>query len=51
MSRVKRRWEKDGVLGFDAAGGLDGWGKDCLDPIVAEISRLSHVVSNKDEFY
>ena len=50
MSRVERRWEKDGFLGFEAAGGLDGWGKDCLDHVFAEISRPSHVVRYKDEF-
>ena len=51
MSRVERRWEQDGFLGFEAAGGMDGWGKDRLDPIIVEISRPSHIVSNKDEFY
>jgi len=50
MSRVERRWEKDGFLGFEAVGDMDGWGKDRLDPIVAEICLPSHVVSNKDEF-
>ena len=51
MSRAERRWEKDGFLGFEAAGGLDGWGKDRLDLVVVEICLPSHVVTNKDEFY
>ena len=51
MSRVETRWEKDGFLRFEAACGLDGWGKDRVDPVVAEICLPSHVVSNKDEFY
>jgi hypothetical protein len=51
MSRVGRRWEKDGFLSFEAASGLEGWGEDRLDPVVAEICLQSHVVSNKYEFY
>jgi hypothetical protein len=43
--------EKNCFLGFEAAGGLDGWGEDRLNPVVAEICFPSHIVSNKDESY
>ena len=51
MSRVERRWENDGFFRSEAACGLNGWGKDRVDPVVAEIWLPPHVVSNNDEFY
>jgi hypothetical protein len=37
-------------FGFEAANGLDSWGKDRVDPVIAEICLSSHVVGNKYEF-
>ena len=51
MSRVARRWKKDGFLRVKAASGLDSRGKNRLDPVGVEICFTSHVVSNPDEFY
>ncbi len=35
----------------EATYGLNGWGNDCLNPIVVEIYFPSHGVGNKDELY
>ncbi len=35
---------------FEAADGLDSWGKDRVDPVIAEICLSFHVVGNKNEF-
>ena len=51
MPRLHRQWKEDGFFRFEAAGGLDGWGKDRLDPLVAQVCLPPHGVSNKDELY
>ncbi len=38
-------------FGFEAADGSVSWGKDRVDPVIAEICLPSHVVGNKNEFY
>ncbi len=51
MSLIERRWKKDGLFGFEATGGLDGWGENRLDPVVTEIRFPPHGVSNEDELH
>ncbi len=51
MPLVERLGKKDEFFGFEAADGPDRWGKDRVDPVIAEICLSSHVVGNKKEFY
>ncbi len=50
MPLVERLEEKDEFYGFEAADGPDIWGKDRMDPILAEMCLSSRVVGNKNEF-
>ncbi len=51
MCLWERGWGENEFFGFEAADGPDSWGKDRVDPVIAEICLSSHVVGNKNELY
>ncbi len=51
MPLGERLGEKNEFFGFEAADGPDSWGKDRVDPVIAEMRLSSPVVGNKNEFY